>query len=78
MESTEDFFFSQKNSERVSFCLFVLFDLIFRPLCAACGIFFSQPGIEPTPLALEVWSLNHWTTRDVPSLFQTKFKTHYI
>ena len=25
----------------------------------------SQPGIEPTPPALEGWSLNHWTAREV-------------
>ena len=24
------------------------------------------PGIEPGPLALGTWSLNHWTTREVP------------
>ena len=23
------------------------------------------PGIEPRPPALEVWSLSHWTTREV-------------
>ena len=26
----------------------------------------SQPGIEPAPPAVEVWSLNHWTAREVP------------
>ena len=25
-----------------------------------------QPGIEPMPPAVEEWSLNHWTTREVP------------
>ena len=25
-----------------------------------------QPGIEPTPPVVEAWSLNHWTTREVP------------
>ena len=25
-----------------------------------------RPGIEPAPPALEAWSLNHWTTREVP------------
>ena len=25
----------------------------------------SQPGIKPASPALEVWSLNHWTTREV-------------
>ena len=26
----------------------------------------SWPEMEPTSLALEAWSLNHWTTREVP------------
>ena len=25
-----------------------------------------QPGIEPMPPALEAWSLNHWSSREVP------------
>ena len=25
-----------------------------------------QPGIKPASPALEAWSLNHWTTREVP------------
>ena len=29
------------------------------------GILVPQPGIEPTPSALEVQSFNHWTTREV-------------
>ena len=32
----------------------------------ACGILLSQPGVEPASPALDVWSLNHWTTREVP------------
>lgn len=32
----------------------------------ACGIFVSQPGIEPAPHAVEAWCLNHWTTSKVP------------
>ena len=32
----------------------------------ACGILVPQPEIEPVPLAVEAWSLNHWTTREVP------------
>ena len=31
-----------------------------------CGILVPQPGTEPAPLALEVWSFNHWTAREVP------------
>ena len=32
----------------------------------ACGILLPQPGIEPTPFAVEVQILNCWTTREVP------------
>ena len=49
-------------------------------LAAVCGIFadtcrilsysvwnlVAWPGIEPGPPALGAWSLNHWTTREVP------------
>ena len=31
----------------------------------ACGILVPRTGIDPAPLALEVQSLNHWTTREV-------------
>ena len=34
-----------------------------------CGILALQPGIKPTPPAVEEWSLNHWTTREVPRVF---------
>ena len=30
-----------------------------------CGISIPQPGMEPTLLAVEVWSLNCWTARQV-------------
>ena len=29
----------------------------------SCKILASRPGIEPEPLAVKTWSLNHWTTR---------------
>ena len=32
----------------------------------ACGILAPWPGIEPMPSALAAWSLNHWTSREVP------------
>ena len=28
----------------------------------------GSPGIEPGPPAFGVWSLNHWTTREVPDI----------
>ena len=36
-----------------------------------CSIWGLVPlwGIKPRPPALGVWSLSHWTTREVPSLF---------
>ena len=34
-------------------------------LATLCGILVPQPGIEPVPPAVEAWSLNHWTTREV-------------
>ena len=36
----------------------------------ACGILAPRPGMEPVPPAVEAQSLNHWTTREVPSYFQ--------
>ena len=56
----------------LKFYLLLLF-LLLWPCCAACGILVPQPGIEPTPPAMEVLDLNHW---EVPSasLFNTKPK----
>ena len=34
----------------------------------ACGILALLPGMEPVPLAVEVQSLNHWTTREIPAV----------
>ena len=39
--------------------------LIYWPRHTAHGISVPQPEIEPVLLALEAWSLNHWTTRKV-------------
>ena len=33
---------------------------------AGYGILVPWPGIKPVPFASEVWSLNHWITRDIP------------
>ena len=36
----------------------------------ACGILVPPPEIEPTSPTLEGWSLNYWSTKEVPkSLF---------
>ena len=37
----------------------------------ACTVLVLQPGIEPVPPAVEPWSLNHWTTREVLLLFSS-------
>ena len=33
---------------------------------SACWILVPQPGITFTPPAVKAWSLNYWTTREVP------------
>ena len=35
----------------------------------SCGILVPQSGIKPTCPALETWSLNHWSAREVPIIF---------
>ena len=42
-----------------------LFKLLF--LVTVCRILVPRPRIEPMPLALEVWNLNPWTTKEVPN-----------
>ena len=37
--------------------------------CAAYGILGPEPGMESSPPAVEAWSLNHWTTREVSSVY---------
>ena len=46
-------------------------------LTLAWGILVPQSGISPVPPAVEVQSLNHWTTREVPnvSFDAQKFKS---
>ena len=45
------------------------FFFFFWPYCMVYGILVSQKGIEPTPPTVEVLTLNHWTAREVPTLF---------
>ena len=40
--------------------------LLFIFGCATCRILVPGPGIEPMPPGVEVWSLNHWTSREAP------------
>ena len=58
---------SIKNNKFV-YCVFMspLYNLLFFwPRCVACGILVPQPGKEPVPPAVEVWSINHRTAREV-------------
>ena len=47
---------------------FFFFNLIFWPFHAACGDLHSPTRIKPMSSTVEVWSLNHCTTRQVPAL----------
>ena len=40
--------------------------ILFSPCHMACGILAPWPELEPGPPALEAWSHNHWTIREVP------------
>ena len=44
-------------------CLFFFFG---GPCHSTYGILVLQPGFEPIPLAVKVWNLYHWTTREFP------------
>ena len=49
------------------FFFFLLsFVFIFQSHHGACGILVLRPGVEPVPPALEMQSIKHWTTREVP------------
>ena len=45
--------------------------LFFFFLAAPCSLWdlSSRPGMEPVPPAVEEWSPNHWTTREVPGVY---------
>ena len=53
-----------KNNTCIIKCHF--FFLIVWLRCAACGNLFPEPGVQPAPPALEVKSLNQWTSREIP------------
>ena len=61
-------------------CLFLDlfgFFFFFWPYHTAYGILVPLPGIEPAPhpSAVEARSLNHWTTREVPSTVNLEERT---
>ena len=45
----------------------LIWDLFLFFGCMSCGILVPSPGTEPVPCAVEVQSLNHWTSREIPS-----------
>ena len=45
---------------------FLTMIITFWPHSVTCRIFVPQPGGEPTPTAVEAWTLSHWTTRKLP------------
>ena len=61
-----ELFFFNSLFKKISFYFIYLF-LFFWSCHAACGILVPWPGIKPVPHAVEEQSLNHWTTREVPS-----------
>ena len=52
-------------------CLFRFSAHFFSGLSIPCSMWdpVSQPRIEPMPPVVEAWSLNRWTTREVPEFF---------
>ena len=56
--------------------LFYFIILFFWPHRVARGILALRRGIEPVPLAVGAWSLNHWTTRGVPTWLFFKMYLH--
>ena len=56
------------NPSSVCVCVCVCV-LIFWRSHVASRILVLWPGIEPVPSALEAWSPNHWTAREVSSVF---------
>ena len=39
-------------------------------------ILFPQTGFEPVPSAVQAWSFNYWTIREVPQLTLNKHLLH--
>ena len=46
----------------------------FWPHHTACGILVAQPGVKPTPPAVEALSLNHWAAGEVPGHYSLKMQ----
>lgn len=50
----------------ISSHLIILFVYVFWLYCMAHGFLVPQLGVNPMPLEVKVWSLNHWTSREFP------------
>ena len=57
-----------QNMDNAMRLLKVFIFIYLAVLGLSCGMWepVPWPGIKPRPLALAVWSLNHWTTREIP------------
>ena len=53
-----------KKKKKKKDYLFIGFVSAVRPRMA-CGILVPWPGIDPAHSAVEAWSLNHWTAREL-------------
>ena len=58
-----------KTRDTVLLIFFKTLKKFFWPCHTTYGILVPWPGIKPLPPAVEAWSLNHWTTREVPADF---------
>ena len=50
----------------IAFYLSLFITFVVWQCCEACRILVPWPGTEPMPAAVERWSSNHWTAREVP------------
>ena len=50
----------------LTYFTYLLLNLFIWPCRAACRILVPRPGTEPMPPAVEAWSPNHCTAREVP------------
>ena len=57
---------SQSSDRTGSYsCLFGVFFYFWVASCSMWDLS-PPPGTEPEPLTLDTWSINHWTTKEVP------------
>ena len=62
---------------RLIFCLFVCWGFLTTKQ-GIWGIWVPWLGIELIPSAMGAWSLNHWTTREVPKAYICIFKNREV